>query len=126
MNNTSNTNITSVRVIRYAPDGGYAAREWLHAFEGVEIPHAISDGDTWRVGVQITKKRVIDVIVRIEMLDGLSGLLRARLGRTESDGLYKHPRRCEATIRGAGRPLALLGAKHLGEPVRILVCAAGS
>lgn len=120
----SNTNIRSVRVIRYASDGGYAAREWLHAFEGVEIPDGVRDGDTLRIGVQITKKRVINVIVRIEKLDGLTGLLRARLGRTESDRRYKHPKRCVATINNAGRPLALLGAKHLGDPIRILVCAA--
>ncbi len=120
----SNTNIRGVRVIRYSPDGGYAAIEWLRAFESVEIPHAISDGDTWRIGVQITKKRVIDVILRIEKLDGFMGLLRGRLGRTQSDGLYTHPKRCRQMISGAGRPLALLGARHLGEPVRILVCAA--
>lgn len=120
----SNTNIRSVRVIRYSPDGGYAAIEWLRAFQSVEIPHAISDGDTWRIGVQITKKRVIDVILRIEKLDGFTDLLRGRLGRTESDRLYKRPKRCAQLISGAGRPLALLGAKHLGDPVRILVCAA--
>ncbi|MAO20625.1 MAG: hypothetical protein CMJ35_03550 [Phycisphaerae bacterium] len=119
----SNTNIKSVRVIRYSPDGGYAAIEWLRAFQSVEIPHAISDGDTWRIGVQITKKRVIDVILRIEKLDGFTDLLRARLGRTHSDQLYKHPKRCAQLIPGSGRPLALLSAKHLGDPVRILVCA---
>ena len=119
-----NTNIKQVRVVRYAPDGGYAAIEWLRAFETVEIPHAISDGDTWRIGVQITTKRVIDVILRVEKLDGLSDLLRARLGRTAADQLYRHPNRCRAQIEDAGRPLALLGAKHLDRPVRILVCAA--
>ena len=120
----SNANIRQVRVVRYATDGGYAAREWLRAFETIEIPHAISDGDTWRIGVQITSKRVIDVILRIEKLDGLGDLLRARLGRTESDQLYRHPKRCAELIHGAGRPMAVLGAKHLGDPVRILVCAA--
>ncbi|MEZ6164242.1 MAG: hypothetical protein R3B67_07375 [Phycisphaerales bacterium] len=122
----SNTNIRSVRVLRYAADGGYAAVEWLRAFESVEIPHAISDGDAWRIGVQITKKRVIDVILRIETLDGFGDRLRARFKRTESDGLYTHPGRCVAQIRGAGRPLAMLGARHMGVPVRILVCAAES
>jgi hypothetical protein len=120
----SNTNIRSVRVIRYEPDGGYAAIEWLRAFQSVEIPHAISDGDAWRIGVQITKKRVIDVILRVEILDGFSDRLRARLKRTASDQFYKHPGRCIAQIRGAGRPLALLSAKHLGTPIRILVCEA--
>ena len=121
----SNTNIRSVRVMRYSPDGGYAAIEWLRAFETVEIPHAITDGDTWRIGVQITKKRVIDVILHIEILDGFADRLRGRFGLARADALYKSPRKCGETIAGAGRPLALLGAKHLGTPVRILVCAAG-
>lgn len=121
----SNTNISHVRVVRYAPDGGYAAVEWLAAIAGVEIPHAITSGDSWRVGVQITRRRAIDVILRIQKLEALPDRLKARLGRTESDGLYKHPDRCAQLIPGAGRPLALLGAKHLGTPVRILVCAAG-
>lgn len=119
----SNTNIRSVRVIRYSPDGGYAAIEWLRAFESVEIPHAITDGDTWRIGVQITKKRVIDVILHIEILDSFGSRVKGRLGRTRADGLFKSVKRCRRTIAGAGRPLALLGAKHLGTPVRILVCA---
>lgn len=121
----SNTNIRSVRVIRYSPDGGYAAIEWLRAFETVKIPHAIGDGDTWRIGVQITKKRVIDVILHVETLDTFSDRLRGRFGRTRTDGLFRSPKRCAATIAGAGRPLALLGARHMGTPVRILVCAAG-
>ena len=121
----SNTNIRSVRVIRYNQDGGYAAVEWRRAFETVEIPHAITDGDIWRIGVQITKKRVIDVILHIEILDTLPDRLRGRFGRTRTDGLYKRPKKCAGTIAGAGRPLALLGARHLGTPVRILVCAAG-
>ena len=120
----SNTNIRSVRVIRYSPDGGYAAIEWLRAFETVEIPHAIGDGDTWRIGVQITKKRVIDVILHVELLDTFGDRLRGRLGRTRTDGLFRSPKRCRKTIAGAGRPLALLGARHMGTPVRILVCAA--
>lgn len=120
----SNRNIRSVRVIRYSPDGGYAAVEWLRAFETVEIPHAIGDGDTWRIGVQITKKRVIDVILHVEVLDSLPDRLRGRLGRTRTDGLFRRPKKCGRAIAGAGRPLALLGAKHLGTPVRILVCAA--
>lgn len=119
----SNTNIRSVRVIRYSPDGGYAAIEWLRAFESVEIPHAITDGDTWRIGVQITKKRVIDVILHIELLDSFGGRVKGRLGRTRTDGLFRSAKKCRKTIAGAGRPLALLGAKHLGTPVRILVCA---
>ena len=118
----SNTNIRSVRVIRYAPDGGYAAVEWLRAFESVEIPHAITDGDTRHIGVQITKKRVIDVIMHIELLDTFAGRVRGRLRRTRCDGLYRDRDRCARMVAGAGRPLALLGAKHLTTPVRILVC----
>jgi hypothetical protein len=119
----SNSNIRSVRVIRYAPDGGYAAIEWLRAFQTVEIPHAITDGDTWRIGVQITKKRVIDVILHVELLDSFSGRLKGRFKRTRADTLFKSTKRCRRTIAGAGRPMALLGARHLGTPVRILVCA---
>lgn len=118
----SNTNIKSVRVIRYSPDGGYGAAEWLRAFRGVEIPHAITDGDTRRIGVQITKKRAIDVILRTQKLGSLADRVRARLGRSESDRLFKHPHACAAAIPGTKRPLALLGARHLGTPVRILVC----
>jgi hypothetical protein len=120
----SNTNIRSVRVIRYAPDGGYAAIEWLRAFETVEIPHAISDGDTWRIGVQITKKRVIDVILHVEVLDSFADRLRGRFKRTRTDALFRSPKRCRSTILGSARPMALLGARHLGTPVRILVCTA--
>ncbi len=114
--------IRKVRVVRYAPDGGYGAAEWLRALEGVEIPHAITDGDTWRIGVQITKKRAIDVLLRIEKLEFFTDRIRARLGRAESDRLFKHPKACRAVIPRAKRPLALLGARHLGMPVRILVC----
>jgi len=111
-----------VRVIRYAPDGGYAAREWLRAFESVEFPPKISDGEAFRMGVQITKKRAIDVIVRIEHLDTITKRVRSRVGKSVSDGLFRHPKRCRMTIAGVRRPLAALAARHMGRPIRILVC----
>jgi hypothetical protein len=120
--------IRQVRVARYAHDGGYAAVEWLRAFQGVEIPADIGDDETGpaiaRIGVQINKKRAIDVILRIEKIESLADRVRARLGRTSSDALFKDPAACRARVPTARRPLALLGARHLGEPVRILVCAA--
>lgn len=120
----SKANINAVRVLRYAPDGGYAAIEWLRAFQSVEIPRTISDADTYRIGVQITKKRVIDVILHIETFPTLRDRLRQRLARTRTHGLYRSRKRCARTISGAGRPLALLSARHAGTPVQILVCAA--
>jgi hypothetical protein len=119
----SNTNIRSVRVIRYSPDGGYAAVEWLRAFEQIEIPDSIADGDTWRIGVQITKKRAIDVILHIEVLRSISDRVKGRLGRTRTDGLFRKPKRCRRIIVGTKRPMALLGATHQGTTVRILVCS---
>jgi len=118
----STPSLRTIRVIRYAPDGGYAAREWLRAFGTVEFPPVISDGVAFRLGVQITKKRAIDVIVRIEHLDSFTKRMRARLGKSSSDALFKHPKRCRKTILGANRPLAVLGARHMGKPIRILVC----
>ncbi|MEX0875873.1 MAG: hypothetical protein WD114_00300 [Phycisphaerales bacterium] len=117
--------ISQVRVARYAHDGGYAAVEWLRAFQGVEIPADISDGDgpaIARIGVQINKKRAIDVILRIEKIESLADRVRARLGRTSSDALFKDPAACRARVPSAQRPLAVLAARHMGAAVRILVC----
>ena len=122
MHDASANMITGVRVVRYARDGGYAAVEWMRAFEGVEIPHSLGDGDTLRIGVQITRKRAIDVILRVERLNGLGDRIKARFGRTRSDVLFRRPGALRATVPQAKRPLAVLAAVHMGEPVRVLVC----
>ncbi len=111
-----------IRVLRYAPDGGYAAIEWLGAFRTVEFPPTFADGESFRMGVQITKKRAIDVILRIETLDSFASRLRGRLGKTTSDTLFKRPKTCRKRVPQTKRPLAVLGAKHMGKPIRILVC----
>jgi len=118
----SNPTLHQIRVIRYAPDGGYAAIEWLRAFQSVEFPPTIADGESFRMGVQITKKRAIDVILRIEHLDSFTQKMRSRLGRTASDSLFRHPNRCRANVPQTKRPLAVLGARHMGKPIRVLVC----
>lgn len=114
--------LSSIRVIRYAPDGGHSAREWLKAFGALELPPVISDGESFRIGVQITKKRAIDVIVRIEALGSVGDRLRGRFGRTQSDSLFRNRKACRRHVPGASRPLAVLAARHAGRPIRILVC----
>lgn len=111
-----------VRVVRYSNDGGYAAREWLSAFGSVEFPPNIADGEAFRMGVQITKKRAIDVILRIESIDSFKMKLRSRFGKTVSDALFHHPKTCRSAIVGVDRPLAVLSARHMGKPIRVLVC----
>ena len=112
----------AIRVVRYAPDGGYAAREWLKAFATIEFPPVIADGESFRMGVQITKKRAIDVILRVEALNSFTDRMRGRLGKTTSDALFRHPKSCRKKVPGAARPLAVLGARHMGKPIRILIC----
>lgn len=114
--------VHKIRVIRYARDGGYAAIEWLRAFQTVELPPVIADGESFRLGVQITKKRAIDVILRVELLDSFTDKMRGQLGRTRSDALFKHPKACRKKVPDTRRPLAVLAAKHMGKPIRILVC----
>ncbi|MBL4592037.1 MAG: hypothetical protein JKY96_08770 [Phycisphaerales bacterium] len=114
------------KVIRYAQDGGFAPGEWQRAFAAVEFATPIANGDTHRVGVQITKMRTIDVVIRIEIVSGLSGQFYAAFKKTHSDSLFKHPKRCKKTIEGAGRPLALLSGKFGGRSARVLVCKARS
>jgi len=119
----SKPSMHKIRVVLYARDGGYAAMEWLRAFQTVELPLVIADGESFRLGVQITKKRAIDVILRIESLDSFTDKLRARLGKTKSDKLFLHPKACRRKVQGAKRPLAVLSARHMGKPIRILVCS---
>ncbi len=118
----SSPSVHKVRVIRYARDGGYAAVEWLGAFKTIELPPIIADGESFRMGVQITKKRAIDVIIRIEVLDSFTDKMRGRLGKTISDRYFKHPKTCREQIPDARRPIAMLGARFMGKPIRILVC----
>lgn len=115
-------NMHQIRVIRYAQDGGYAAIEWLNAFRTIDLPPIIADGESFQLGVQITKKRAIDVILRIESLDSFLDKMRASLGRTTSDALFKNPKACRTQVQGVQRPLAVLGARHMGKPIRILIC----
>jgi len=119
----SKPSMHKIRVVRYARDGGYAAMEWLRAFQTVELPPIIADGESFRLGVQITKKRAIDVILRIESLDSFTDKLRARLGKTKSDKLFHHPKTCRKKVLGTKRPLAVLSARHMGQPIRILICS---
>ena len=114
--------VHQIRVNRYAPDGGYAAIEWLRAFQSVEFPPMIADGESFRMGVQITKKRAIHVILRIEILDSFTDRMRGRLGKTASDSLFRHPKACRAKVPETRRPLAVLSARFMGKPIRILVC----
>jgi hypothetical protein len=114
--------VHQIRVLRYARDGGYAAIEWLGAFKTVELPPVIADGESFRLGVQITKKRAIDVIIRVEVLDSFADRLKGRLSRSYSDKLYKNKRACCSVIPSSKRPMALLSARFMGKPIRILVC----
>jgi hypothetical protein len=113
-------------VIRYAVDGGYSPREWQQALKEADFDEPITDGQTHRVGVQITKTRTIDVIVRIEFVNGVLGSIAATFGRTKSDALFKNPKRCRKKVSGAGRPLALLSGRFGARSARVLICKARS
>ncbi|MGV6813713.1 MAG: hypothetical protein ACWA5W_01745 [Phycisphaerales bacterium] len=117
-----NPKMRDIRVIRYAQDGGYAAREWLNAFASIEFPPTIADGESFRMGVQITKKRAIDVILRLEHLNSFTHRLRGQLNKTTSDSLFRRPKACRKQVPKSQRPLAVLSARHQGKPIRILVC----
>ncbi len=113
--------LRNLRVVRYARDGGFAPREWARAIEVAGIASA-ADGPV-RVGVQITKARAVDVVVRVERSDTLGSRVRAALGRGESDVLYKS-RKARARL-GMGRALALLTGELDGRRVRVLVAEPG-
>ena len=118
----SSPSVHKVRVIRYARDGGYAATEWLNAFQTIELPPIIADGESFRMGVQITKKRAIDVVLRVEVLNSFTDKMRGRLNKTRSDSLFKHPKATRSQIPDARRPIAVLSARFMGKPIRILIC----
>ncbi len=82
----------------------------------------IADGESFRMGVQITKKRAIHVILRIEILDSFTDRMRGRFGKTASDSLFRHTKACRAKVPETRRPLAVLSARFMGKPIRILVC----
>ncbi len=108
-----------LRVIRYNKDGGYAPREWARAIEAAGLDG--SQGGPVRVGVQITKARAVDVMVRVERIETLGARVRAALGRSESERLFKS-RRARAAL-GMGRGLAVLAGEVEGVSVRVLVGA---
>jgi hypothetical protein len=109
--------VRGLKVIRYNKDGGYAPREWARAIEAAGI--AAGSGEPVRVGVQITKARAVDVVVRVERVEGVVGRVKAALGRSESERLYRS-RRARARI-GMGRGLAVLSGTVGDDPVRVLV-----
>lgn len=116
--------LRNLKVVRYNQDGGYAPREWARAIEAAGISGGAEGSEAGRpvrVGVQITKARAVDVVVRIERIDTLGARVRAMLGRTESEKLFKS-RRGRAKI-GMGRGLAVLSGEMGGAPVRVLVGA---
>lgn len=111
----------SLRVVRYARDAGFAPVEWARALAQASLDPTSPAIPTTRVGVQITKTRLLDVFVRVEALDTPGKRLRARLNRSESDRLFRRPRQLRQEIPLARRPLAVLSATLAGRPVRLLV-----
>jgi hypothetical protein len=109
--------LRQLKVVRYNQDGGYAPREWARAIEAAGIDAAA--GEPVRVGVQITKSRAVDVVVRVERIDTLGSRVRAALGRSESERLFKS--RKARTALGMGRGLAVLAGETEGCSVRVLV-----
>jgi len=118
--------LSNCRVIRYAPDGGYAPGEWQHALMNAEFSEPIGNGETQRLGVQITKTRAIDIVVRLELTDGPFASLAQSFGMGASDRLFKSPRKCKKQVPDAGRPLAVLAGKFGARSARLLVCEARS
>lgn len=120
--------LRNLKVVRYNQDGGYAPREWARAIEAAGISGGRKgDGgagtapEPVRVGVQITKTRAVDVVVRIERIDTLGARIRAALGRTDSDRLFRS-KRGRARI-GMARGLAVLSGTMGTDTVRVLVGA---
>ncbi len=111
--------LRGLKVIRYNQDGGYAPREWARAIEAAGLD--TSQGGPVRVGVQITKARAVDVVVRIERIETLGARVRAALGRSESERLFKS--RKARTALGMGRGLAVLAGESGGTSVRVLIVA---
>lgn len=118
--------LSNCRVIRYAPDGGYAPREWQHALANAEFSEPIGNAETQRLGVQITKTRAIDIIVRLEIPDGPIASIAQSFGMGASDRLFRSPKKCKTHIQGAGRALAVLAGKFGDRSARVLVCEARS
>lgn len=113
--------LTRIKVVRYAADGGYAPREWARAIAEAGIDAGTKDGGVSRVGVQITKKRVIDVLIRVERLDGFGAKVAAAFKRSRSDSLFRSRRRLRGEVPGAKRALAVLSGELGGDAVRVLL-----
>lgn len=114
--------LRGLKVIRYNQDGGYAPREWARAIEAAGLDGVAAGGgraEAVRVGVQITKARAVDVLVCVERIETLGARVRAALGRSESERLFKS-RRARTAI-GMGRGLAVLAGAVNGVGVRVLV-----
>lgn len=111
--------LRDLRVIRYAQDGGFSPREWARAIEAAGIEARA--GLPVRVGVQITKARAVDVMIRVERVEGLMSRVKAALGRSESERMFGS--RSARSRAGMGRALAVLTAEDNGVPARVLVCA---
>ncbi len=112
--------LRNLKVVRYNRDGGYAPREWAKAIEAAGLDGA--GGEPVRVGVQITKARAVDVVVRVERIDTLGSRVRAALGRSESERLFKS-RKARGAL-GMKRGLAVLSGEvdgAQGGAVRVLV-----
>lgn len=118
----SSVKLSHCRVIRYAPDGGYSPGEWQRALENAEFFQPIGNGETQHLGVQITKTRAIDIIVRLEIPDGPIASIAQSLGFGASDRFFRSPGNCRKQIRGAGRPLAVLAGRFGDRSARVLVC----
>ncbi|MFK7883562.1 MAG: hypothetical protein AB8F26_05185 [Phycisphaerales bacterium] len=113
--------LRKVRVVRYAPDGGYAPREWANAIAQEILDPAALNGTPIRLGVQITKTRAVDVWVRIEPIGSLGKKIAAALKRTRSDRMFGSRSALRRAIPGAKRSLAVLSAEIHGKPVRVLL-----
>jgi len=116
--------LSQIRVIRYAPDGGYSPGEWQHALADAEFSEPIGNGECQRLGVQITRTRAIDIVVRIELAGGPMASLAQSLGMGASDRLFRAPKKCRGQVPGARRPLAVLGGRFGDRSARVLVCEA--
>lgn len=115
------TGLTKIRVIRYATDGGYAPREWARAVAAAGIDAGTPDGGVARVGVQINKKRVVDVMIRVERLTTFGARLAARVRRSRSERLFASKKTLRGAVPGARRGLAVLSGVLGGDTVRVLV-----
>lgn len=117
---------TRTRVVRYARDAGFAPVEWARAIAAARLDPSAPSGTIARVGVQLTKTRTLDVLIRLERLDTPGRRLRGAINRTESDRLFRSRGRLRRALPECGRALAVLSAGLAGEPVRLLIVEPGA